>query len=171
MAVWKFSPGKGANFWHQCLSNGHIAMGWEEVNDLTWVKDFETLSEICRKKDYSYGGVRTADIQLWEFNKIQVNDVVISYGRGKILGIGIVVSPYYYDNSWKNRVSDYYGYPHRYKINWIYSPNLSIKKDKTLYGNPPSSYGTLNTEDTIHKIADEYTIERIKQLVIDALFG
>lgn len=170
MTVWKFSPGKGAHFWDACVSKGIIAMGWEDVNDLTWFEDLTELSKRCKEVGYSWGAGRSADLQLWEFKNIQVNDIIVAYGRGRILGIGIAISQYYYDNSKKSKVSDY-PYPHRHKVTWLATPNLDIRGDRTLYGDPPSSYGTLNTEDTIHKIADEYTIRKVKQLVEDALFG
>ena len=170
MTIWKFSPGKGAHFWDACISQGLIAMGWEDVNDLTWLKDSTELSRRCKEVRYSWGTGRSADIQLWEFKNIQINDIIVAYGRGRILGLGIVISPYYYDNSRISRVSDY-PYPHRHKVTWLTTPNRDIKGDRILYGDPPSSYGTLNTEDTIHEITDKYTIGKIKELVINALFA
>jgi len=171
MAVWKFSPGKAAYFWNECLSQGIIAIGWQRVNDLTWINSIQELSDRCKQVGYSYGTGRSADLQLWEFKNIEVNDIVVAYGRGRILGLGIVTSPYYYDNSWDNRVSDRYGYPHRHRVTWIATPNFDIRGDDVLYGNPPDSYGTLNTQDSIHRITNKYTIKKIKQLVINALFA
>lgn len=170
MAIWKFSPGKGAHFWDACISKGIAAMGWEAVNDLTWFKDLAELTKHCKEVGYSWGGGRSADLQLWEFKNIEINDIIVAYGKGRILGIGLVTSEYYYDNSRKSRVSDW-PYPHRHDVTWLTTANIDIRGDRTLYGNPPQSYGTLNTEDTVHKITDEYTIKKIKEIVMNALFA
>ena len=89
MTIWKFPSGKGAYFWNECLSKGIIAIGWEDVNDLTWIENIEELSERCRQVGYGYRAGRSADLQLWEFKNIEVNDIIVAYGKGKILGLGI----------------------------------------------------------------------------------
>jgi len=170
VGIWKYSPGKGAHFWNKCLTMGIIAMGWSEVNDLTWYNSLEEISERCEEVGYSWGVGRAGDLQLWEFKNMNINDIVVAYGRGKILGVGLIISPYFYDNSYENRVAEG-KYPHRRKVTWVSIPNLDIRKDRVLYGRPPRSYGTLNIQDTIHKITDDYTINFIKNIIVESLFS
>ena len=173
MTIWKYSPGRGARFWDFCLTNGLIAMGWVDTNDLTWVDSLDEMRGVCHSVGYSIKGPRTSDAQLWDFRNIEKNDVIVAYGRGKILGVGIVISPYFYDNSKERAVyttKEEIRYPHRYKVKWINHKEIDISNDSVLYGSPPNTYGTLTTEDTIHKIVDDYTINSIKQLVLEELF-
>jgi len=104
---------------------------------------------------------------------LKENDVIVAYGRGKILGIGLVISPYFYDNSRERAVfsmKEEIRYPHRYKVKWICKKEVAISNDSILYGNPPKAYGTLTTEDTVHKIVDDYTINKIEKLLEKELF-
>lgn len=174
MAIWKYSPGRGARFWDFCLGNELIAMGWAETNDLTWVDSLDEMKDVCHSVGYSINGPRTSDKQLWDFRNIQENDIVVAYGKGKILGVGIVISPYFYNNSKERAIyttKEEVRYPHRYKVKWISKNEVDISDDSIVYGDPPNTYGTLSTEDTIHKIVDDYTIKFIKKLVLKGIFS
>ena len=173
MTIWKYSPGKGARFWDFCLENDLIAMGWDDANDLTWIDTLEEMTDICDSIDYSTKGPRTSEKQLWDFKNIKEKNIIVAYGRGKILGIGIVVSPYFFDNSRERAVykmKEEVRYPHRYRVKWVVKREIDVTSDSILYGKPPAKYGTLSTEDTIHEIVDDYTISVIKRLFQNELF-
>jgi hypothetical protein len=96
---WKISPGEGAQKWNEFRENGYIAIGWDDVGDMSGVSH----DEFCRRRDdlirekhdpnWKPGKVN----QVWKFVNIQEGDrVVANKGTTRLLGIGTVTGPYYY---------------------------------------------------------------------------
>lgn len=97
---WVISPGEQARFWPQCLSEGTITVGWEEVGDLSRFADRESLQDAIVE---TYGGATKPtnnSLTLWDFSRsISVGDVIYAKkGTSRILGWGIVTSPYRFDS-------------------------------------------------------------------------
>lgn len=101
--VWLYAPGENASIWDECLANGAMYLGWDDVGDLTknnsktYVKN--KLKEVYDKdKDYMNDG-----LALYQFaNDMEDGDIVyVKKGMSKIIGKGIVNSDYIYDNTRK----------------------------------------------------------------------
>ncbi|MBN1460436.1 MAG: DUF2461 family protein [Armatimonadetes bacterium] len=94
---WKVAPGEDAWNWQACLGGGYIAVGWDELGDLSQMdrKAFvEKAEELIRSHpDWTKVGVE----QVWKFSRIKEGDVIIAnQGTSQILGIGIVNGQYYF---------------------------------------------------------------------------
>jgi len=111
---WKIAPGEEAFNWDNCRENGFIAIGWDELGDLSGLskEEFDQLNkEVAEKEDWSVKGPE----QLWTFiNDIQIGDKIIANkGTKKILGFGEITSEYYYDPDDKD------GYKHKRNVKWF----------------------------------------------------
>lgn len=98
---WMYAPGENARMWNDCLRNGIMSLGWDELDDLREYENREAMRDQMRQ-EYGIDGAYTNDsLATWEFvNEIQVGDIVFAKkGRTHIVGRGIVESDYRYDDS------------------------------------------------------------------------
>lgn len=98
---WVFAPGKSCDHWEECKSKGLMLVGWDEVGDLTLYEDKNSI-DAALKKAYPNGkdSYRKNDVStLWYMcRELQVGDVVYARnGRREIIGRGVVISDYFYD--------------------------------------------------------------------------
>ena len=110
---WLYAPGRGAEMWEQFYKDGIMALGWNEMGDLS---DFNTKSELSQKMSVLYGADSSHSndaLTLWQFyNEMQPGDIIlVKRGRKDILGMGTVDSEYCYDDTFGE-------YPHYRKVNW-----------------------------------------------------
>lgn len=98
---WVFAPGESGDHWNDCINNGLMLVGWDEIYDLNQYEDKnaidKALKEAYPKESNSY---RKNDVcTLWYMCKeIQIGDVVYArIGLSQIVGRGIVTSDYRYD--------------------------------------------------------------------------
>lgn len=110
---WKIAPGENARNWDACLKNGYIALGWDEIGDLTGLSrtEYEERRDslISKYDDWTKTGME----QLWRFTK-QINEgdyIVANKGTSEVLGIGIASGDYYYDDESEHA--------HRIPVEWI----------------------------------------------------
>lgn len=98
---WLYAPGENAKYWDEFYDKGIMAIGWEELGDLS---DYIEREDLVNAFNQVYGEKnRPNDVSCNDdfANKMNIGDVVfVKKGRRKILGYGIVTSAYYYD---KNR--------------------------------------------------------------------
>ncbi len=98
---WLYAPGENAKFWDEFYDKGIMAIGWEELGDLS---NYIEREDLVKALNQLYGEKnRRNDVSCNDdfANKMNIGDVVfVKKGRRKILGYGIVTSDYYYD---KNR--------------------------------------------------------------------
>lgn len=94
----KISPGKDGEYWDDCLRNGYICVGWDELGDL---RLFES-KESCQQKfnelysDASKSVRKTNFKEIWTLRELEAGDLVVAnQGKSKILAIGEVVEPGY----------------------------------------------------------------------------
>lgn len=96
---WFCAPGRGASIWDECVRDGIIAIGWEEIGDF---RQYHSKAEIAEKlkevlepeKNY----LSTAK-SLWEFAEVmKPGDIVFAKnGRHSVIGRGVVEGDYEYD--------------------------------------------------------------------------
>lgn len=98
---WLYAPGENAKYWDEFYDKGIMAIGWEELGDLS---DYIEREDLVNAFNQVYGEKnRPNDVSCNDdfANKMNIGDVVfVKKGRRKVLGYGIVTSDYYYD---KNR--------------------------------------------------------------------
>lgn len=100
IAYWLYSPGKNAEHWDEFYNNNIMAIGWDELGDLT---RYNSRDEIYEALKQSYGGEGdkknnvTANHQFC--HDIEIGDIIIiKQGRHNLLGYGEVSSDYYFDS-------------------------------------------------------------------------
>lgn len=128
-AIWKIAPGENAKYWPECLANGYICVGWDEVGNL---REFISEEEFQNRffKEYLsslYDGNRGTTLrksrELWKLMEIKVGDLVIAnQGTQKILAIGEVNEPGY---EWRDERSDM---KHTVCVKWDTSYACQIDK-------------------------------------------
>lgn len=97
---WLYAPGENAKYWDDFYNKGIIAIGWEELGDLSVFSKRENLKKAMGQ---IYGDKnKPNDLSCNDdfVNKMNIGDVVfVKKGRKKVLGYGIVTSDYYYDEN------------------------------------------------------------------------
>jgi AAA domain (dynein-related subfamily) len=93
---WKIAPGDHAWQWEECRDGGVIAIGWDELGDISGLSRpaFNTRRDECLTShpDWTKEGVE----QVWKFaHAIHEGDQVIANrGTQEVLGIGTVIGPF-----------------------------------------------------------------------------
>ncbi len=98
---WLYSPGGGAAYWDEFYHDGIMAIGWEEIGDLSEYVDKNEMQEKmkeCYESDKSY---KNSAYATWQFvHELKPGDIVFAKkGMHKIVGRGVVLSDYEYDAS------------------------------------------------------------------------
>ena len=95
---WKVAPGREAWNWEECRDGGFIAVGWEELGDLSRLSksEFEMRRDqlVAKHDDWTSTGVD----QVWTFSHIieEGDRVMANRGTTEVLGIGTVTGPYHF---------------------------------------------------------------------------
>ena len=98
---WTFSPGEKANKWEEFYNEGIMAIGWDNLGDLTQYSSKEEIRKaLMNDRD---GTNKNSALANWEFMKeIRIGDIVYAKkGQNIIIGKGIVESDYIFDDSRK----------------------------------------------------------------------
>lgn len=113
---WKIAPGQVARLWDRCVRDGNIAVGWNEIGDLTPI-----LGDYLKLKDH-YAKTYTAEApatrgkqvnQLWQFLMLTEGDIIVANkGITSLMGRGKVTGCYQYRN-------DYDEYKHVIPVEWF----------------------------------------------------
>lgn len=98
---WLYSPGEGASRWDEFYESGIMALDWDGLGDL---KQYSTKKEITKalQQDPNSSGSRKNDSTANdEFaNVVSIGDyIIVKKGKRQFLGLGQVVSDYYYDET------------------------------------------------------------------------
>ena len=142
---WLYAPGENARNWTEFYNEKIVALGWDEIGDLT---QYTSRDQIKKALVDAYGGEgsKKNDVSANDdfVNKIKIGDVIIAKkGRGELLGYGIVNSGYTFD---KNRSE----YQHIRKVDWKLKGNwkvdfslvLKTLTDITKYSSDHPDYNT-----------------------------
>jgi predicted Mrr-cat superfamily restriction endonuclease len=97
--VWLFSPGENAILFDQFYSEGIMALGWDELEDLSQYNSSVDI-ENSLKNVYDYKNpTNMAGINFSFAKNISIGDIIIAKrGRTEFIGYGEVTSDYYFDN-------------------------------------------------------------------------
>jgi 5-methylcytosine-specific restriction protein B len=140
---WRIGTSDGTerrNQWDGMRDGSLIAIGWSELGDLSSVsynkESKESIRRIMAEKSPSTPSyVGNATQQVFNFvAKIEENDLVLAADGAKILGIGKVTGPYYYDPAQE--------FPHRRPVKWLFLGEWRLSKDVGL-------------RTSVHKLKDD----------------
>lgn len=113
---WLYAPGPNAVKWDQFYDEGIMALGWDDLGDLSHYESKEEIAETLRKltgEDGSKKNDATANYQFSSDGILRIGDVIIpKKGKSEYLGYGLVTSDYIYDE-------DRSQYKSFRKVNWI----------------------------------------------------
>ena len=101
---WLYAPGDNATYWDEFYNLGIMAIGWDEIGDLS---EFGKKTDIKKKMIEVYGAKDGSKAYMnyvqctWDFVKgINIGDVVfVKQGLYKVVGYGVVTSDYYFDDN------------------------------------------------------------------------
>jgi len=110
---WLYAAGDGSANWDQDQADGVMAIGWDNLGDLS---DYSSKEEIRKKMKELYGDTSSYMNQVlatWQFaNEIKPGDIVfVKKGRKLIIGRGVVEGEYVYDTERKQ-------YANTRKVRW-----------------------------------------------------
>ena len=96
---WAYAPGRGAERWDEFHEASVLAIGWDEVGDLS---QYANKEAVRRKLQELYRGSSQTNNALtcWDFaNMMEVGDIVFAkQGIRKVVGYGSVTGDYLFDN-------------------------------------------------------------------------
>ncbi|MGO2618385.1 MAG: hypothetical protein ACTH83_08595, partial [Lactococcus cremoris] len=120
---WVFDLENEFKFWEHCYSEKIIGLGWDFVGDLEhYLSQIEIEKKITERQ--SSGKRLTNESKaLWTFYKeVSPGDILfVKMGSSKLVGRGIVMGDYYFDNVDSKR-------KHRRKIDWTNTGDWKIEE-------------------------------------------
>ena len=111
-SYWKVSPGENGRLWDECREGGYIAIGWNELGDLSGLDraGFNARLDAALQQFPTWKRRRAA--QAWRFANIPEGArIVANDGTRRVLGIGTVTGPYRF-------VDDDREFAHRLPVDW-----------------------------------------------------
>jgi 5-methylcytosine-specific restriction protein B len=114
----KIAPGRDAMLWEDCLENGYIRVGWDDVGDLT---QFASKEEFAARfadayvRDDGGNAAKTTEKanEVWTLTELVPGDLIVANrGTGRVAGIGRVNDKRY---EWRPELD---GYCHTVGVDW-----------------------------------------------------
>lgn len=98
---WLYSPGEGARLWEECYKKGIMAIGWDEIGDLNQYATKTEMKEAMKENYDPKSSYSMATLATWQFaNEMKQGDIVFAKkGRSTVIGRGVVMSDYEFDDS------------------------------------------------------------------------
>ena len=96
---WLYAPGENAMKWEEFYESGIMALGWDELGDLSLLGDKENIANELKRVYSKDGSARNDALANYQFRDVlSIGDIVIAkQGKQSYLGYGIVDSNYYHD--------------------------------------------------------------------------
>lgn len=160
---WTYSPGEEASKWDDFYKKGIMAIGWGLIGNLN---DFSTKDDMKLKmkkiydKKYTY---KNAAHATWQFAKeMKKGDIIfVKKGRSHIIGRGIVISDYEYDQDMEDDYNNVRQVKWTHRGNWDIDSMLAMKTltDVTPYSEFVKEISEFfNIEDDIEEQESKYTL-------------
>ena len=101
VSYWIYSPGENASKWQECLNEGIMCIGWDDLRDLSNYATREDVRTEIKKFYPSNGSAKNDSLAVWQFSReIKEGDIIFAKkGMTKIVGRGVVESDYIFDDS------------------------------------------------------------------------
>lgn len=155
---WVYAPGKDSIMWEEFYKRGVMAIGWDEIGDLSLFKNKSEIKEIMKKIYNPNLSYKNAAHATWQFaNEMKVGDIIfVKKGRSQLIGRGIVTSDYFYDFEASE-------YNHIRTVKWTYHgewPYPGKAAMKTLTDVTPYS----DFVEKLNNIFDDDTSEDVEEV-------
>ena len=111
---WIFAAGEGAKKWDEFYKDGVMALGWDNIDDLSNYKTEEKIRKKIQELNNDYVSDYKMRVKaLYDiYEAVSIGDIIyVKKGRKDIIARGVVTSDYIYD---KNRT----GYEHCRLVDW-----------------------------------------------------
>ena len=121
---WTLSPGESGRLWEDFYKNGIIAIGWNELADLSQYNDRQAIQSKLKALHPEGGNQRNNSLACYEFSHVmKPGDIVFAKaGFSRLLGVGRVTGDYKYDPSQKE-------YWNTRKVEWLKRIEGKLPKD------------------------------------------
>ena len=98
---WLYAPGEGSCMWDEFYTSGIMAIGWGEIGDLSKFDSKDAMKIKMREVIDESLSYKNAAHATWQFaNEMKIGDIVfVKKGMHQIIGRGVVMSDYDYDNT------------------------------------------------------------------------
>lgn len=92
--IWMYAPGHGASAWEECVEQGIMVLGWDEIGDYAQYPTREAITDALKKANEDESSMVMSSLACWQFqHDMQPGDVVYAKrGMYAIVGKGIVKS-------------------------------------------------------------------------------
>lgn len=124
---WAIAAGTNGKVIDECLNDSIVAIGWDNLGDLSQIKTKERIDEIYEKKVRKPAKEHKNDtLALWQFaHVIAIGDkIILKSGTKTLLALGEVISEYFFDDS---RPS----YRHVRRVRWLHKTAVEVPKSIT----------------------------------------
>ena len=158
---WIYSPGDGASIWDECYNGGFMAIGWDEIGDLSSYSSKDEMKQAMKRLIDDSLSFKNASHATWQFaNEMKPGDIVFAKkGMHLVIGRGIVESDYEFD---PNRQQ----YKNIRKVKWTHNgewqhPGQAVMKaltDITAYTDYVEKLNALFGSETMDDV-DEQEVE------------
>lgn len=98
---WLYAPGEGSCMWDEFYTSRIMAIGWGEIGDLSTFDSKDAMKIKMREVIDESLSYKNAAHATWQFaNEMKIGDIVfVKKGMHQIIGRGVVMSDYEYDNT------------------------------------------------------------------------
>lgn len=98
---WLYAPGEGSCMWDEFYTSGIMAIAWGEIGDLSTFDSKDAMKIKMREVIDESLSYKNAAHATWQFaNEMKIGDIVfVKKGMHQIIGRGVVMSDYEYDNT------------------------------------------------------------------------
>ncbi len=112
---WMYAPGEGAEKWNEMQKEGVMAIGWDEIGDLSQFSSKASIKDKMKEVNGDDRNYMNDGHALWQFaNDVKPGDVVFAKkGKNILVGRGVVTSEYMFDESRSE-------FQHIHEINWTH---------------------------------------------------
>ena len=149
-SYWKIAPGEQASQWEEQLTNRVIAIGWNEIGDLSNRNTNDITGDI--KKNYPDSSNAVIP-QFKNFLSVKKGDIVVANkGFSKIVGIGRVVGEYKYRTDLT--------FNHTYPVEWFDTTERNIPSQTGIWRKTVSRISQQLYEEIVGKTNINYLLIR-----------
>lgn len=96
---WMYAAGENSKLWESFYEEGIVAIGWDEIGDLSEFTDRDEIITAMKEKIDGQKSYKNDSLATWQFvNTMNIGDIVyVKKGTSKVVGRGIVKSEYIYE--------------------------------------------------------------------------
>ena len=128
---WTYAPGYNAEAWDDCLDEGIMVLGWDELGDFAEYASREEITDALRENEDPDASKKNDSLACWQFQHVlQPGDIIYARkGVNTIIGRGVVKSEASY-------APDRANYRHVREVEWTHqgeweSPEQMAQKTLT----------------------------------------